>query len=241
MHENDDVKKYVLLVEDDTELAELVKEYLEQSEIHVEIEPHGLNAADRILNESPDLVILDLNLPGKDGISICREVRPFYQGSILMLTASNESVDQILGLEIGADDYVQKPVEPRILLARIRALMRRNETKVEPDTPKSLKEEVINFGVVSINKSARVVQLNSADLNLSNPEYEMLVLLAENPGKVLSRDDIFQLLRGIEYDGQNRFIDITISQLRAKLGGDGNSDKHIKTVRNKGYLFVPEI
>ncbi len=233
-----DLRKYILIVEDDDELAGLVKEYLESTELRVEIEETGLHAANRILNDKPDLVILDLMLPGKDGISICREVRPFYTGPILMLTASNESVDQIISLEVGADDYVQKPVEPRILLARIRSLLRRTESSTGHSPAVLQSTQSLQIGEIEIMPNTRQVKVAGNDIKLTNPEYDILLLLAENLGQILSRDDIFKAIRGIEYDGHNRLVDITVSQLRGKLGCDGISDKHIKTIRNKGYLFV---
>ncbi len=241
MATNNTIKKNILLVEDDEELAELIQDYLERAEFNVSVEHNGLIAADRVLQDKPDLVILDLMLPGKDGIAICRDVRPFFDGHILMLTASNESVDQILGLEIGADDFVQKPVEPRILLARIRALFRRSGHEKQPIIESaSIETDSMHFENLLISPATRQVKVNGHQINLANPEYDVLLLLAENRGKILSRNDIFVSLRGIEYDGQNRLVDITISQLRAKLACDGQSDRHIKTIRNKGYLFVEE-
>jgi len=228
----------ILIVEDDIELALLIESYLTTRGFDASVEHDGGAAVERILREQPKLVVLDLMLPGKDGISICREVRAGFNGPILMLTASNDSVDQILGLEIGADDFVQKPVEPRILLARIRALLRRMENKPQPSIQQASSPiaEILTFGGLVINRSARVVILDQSPLDLTTPEFDMLIHLAENAGKIISRNELFRQLRNLEYDGQNRFIDITISHIRKKLGS--KADDYLKTVRGKGYLFT---
>lgn len=213
----------ILLVEDDAELAELIAEYLRNKQHSVTVISEGISAVDHIVNEQPDLVILDLMLPGKDGISICREARFGYKGPILMLTASDDAVDQILGLEIRADDFVQKPVEPRILLARIRALLRRVEDRraedrrveehrvegrrVEGQRPESTPQhlqtskshaEVLQFQQLSINLSARSVTFQGNPVTLTTPEFEVLAVLARNAGSVQSRDDLFKQLKNLE-------------------------------------------
>lgn len=254
MTQYDNLKQSILLVEDDEELASLIKEYLEAAEMRVDIQPEGITAVERIVSTQPDLVILDLMLPGKDGISICREARLQYQRPILILTASAESVDHIIGLEVGADDFMQKPVEPRILLAHVRALLRRSTpptqttppiTSVSAQTTEAIQDKNsthnLTFGKVTINTHTRQVKLADQILDLTTPEYDILVLLARQQGQIFSRDDIFRTLRGIEYDGQNRLVDITICQVRAKLSVDGNSHRHIRTIRNKGYVCVSEV
>lgn len=235
------VNPVILLVEDDVELSGLIAEYLGSKGYTVMVEQDGRLAVERIVQEQPDLVILDLMLPGKDGISICREARHAFDNPVLMLTASNDDVDQILGLEIGADDFVRKPVEPRILLARIRALLRRSEqtapaqaVSVSASAPVD-EGKIVVEGLV-INLMTRSVMLNGAELELSTPEFDVLSYLAENAGKVVSRDELFQQLRNFEYDGQSRFVDITISYIRKKLGAD--AERFLKTVRGKGYLFL---
>jgi len=244
----DSIKKRILLVEDDDDLAALIKEYLEVAEFMVEIQPHGLNAVERILEYQADIVILDLMLPGKDGISICREVRPSYDKPILMLTASSDSVDHILALEVGADDFINKPVEPRILLAHVRALLRRqapiavlSEKPVYVETEQSQPSDIVRFGDISIHTATLQVKNALHEIELTTPEYDILLLLAQQQGVILSRDQIFKAMRGIEYDGQNRLIDITICQLRSKLAADKKSHRHIKTIRNKGYVCVESI
>ena len=226
----------ILLVEDDVELAELIQGYLINYEFAVDIEHNGLRAVDRIIQQQPDLVILDLMLPGKDGISICKDVRELFNNIIVMLTASNESVDHVLGLEIGADEFIHKPVEPRILLAHLRALLRR---QVQGSQKTSV--DKYQVGYIELFPSDRLVKVADQKVDLLQNEYELLLYLFINLGKVITRDDIFLQLKGIDYDGQSRFTDILISQLRTKLAVDGISGNHIKTVRNKGYLLVERL
>ena len=230
-----DIKWKVLLVEDDVELAELIQGYLNNYEFDVHVETNGDRAQEIILDAQPDLVILDLMLPGKDGISVCKEVRTNFDNLIVMLTASNESIDHILGLEIGADEFLTKPIEPRILLAHLRALLRRQTKRVELS-----ERPVLRVGNIEVLEHNRMVKLNAEMLELAQQEYELLVLLMKNMGTILTRDEIFKELKGIEYDGVNRFTDILVSQLRTKLAKDGVSDQHIKTIRSKGYLFVEQ-
>ena len=224
----------VLLVEDDVELAELIQDYLNNYEFNVSIEHNGAIAVDKIYQQQPDLVILDLMLPGKDGISICKVVRESFDNIIVMLTASNETVDHVLGLEIGADEFIQKPVEPRILLAHLRALLRRQQPLVK----KSVSGHKI--GKVELFEHDRLVKVAGEKVELLQNEYELLLFMFMHVGKVITRDEIFRQLKGIDYDGQSRFTDILVSQLRTKLAVDGISGNHIKTVRNKGYLLVEQ-
>lgn len=225
----------VLIVEDDERLASLTQEYLIRNGLEVGVEMDGNRAIRRIIEDQPDMVVLDLMLPGADGLSVCREVRAQgFQQPILMLTARTEDMDQVLGLEMGADDYVAKPVQPRVLLARIRALMRRSD-KTMDDLPQRL-----DFGELIIDNGARAVILNGETIEFTSAEYDLLWLLASNAGRILSREDIFERLRGIEYDGQDRSIDVRISRIRPKIGDDPENPRRIKTVRSKGYLFVKE-
>jgi len=225
----------ILLVEDDVELAELIQDYLNNFEFNVQVEHNGAMAVGRIIQQQPDLVILDLMLPGKDGISICREVREGFNHIIVMLTASNEVVDHVLGLEIGADEFINKPVEPRILLAHLRALLRRQQQLNQQPVI-----EKYQVGHIELFENDRLVKVSGEKIDLIQNEYELLFLLFSHVGKVISRDDIFRELKGIEYDGMSRFTDILISQLRTKLAVDGISGNHIKTVRNKGYILVEQ-
>lgn len=225
----------ILIVEDDDRLATLTREYLENNGLQVSIEGDGSKAVDRILTERPDLVVLDLMLPGEDGVSICRRVRSHYNGQILMLTARTDDLDEVLGLEMGADDYVAKPVRPRVLLARIRALLRRGTVQVEEE-PRE--RSSLSFGALVVDNSMREAWLNDKSVDLTSAEFDLLWLLCSNAGRILSREEIFSQLRGIEYDGQDRSIDVRVSRIRPKIGDDPMHPRLIKTVRSKGYLFV---
>lgn len=225
----------VMIVEDDERLATLTRDYLVANGLDVTVVSNGNEAIRRIPAEEPDLVVLDLMLPGADGLTVCREVRKSYRNPILMLTARSDDMDQVLGLEMGADDYVAKPVKPRLLLARIRALLRRVEGEMEA-VPQRLE-----FGQLVIDNGAREVLLNGASVEMTSAEYDLLWLLASNAGRVLSRELIFEKLRGIQYDGQDRSIDVRISRIRPKIGDDPDNPKRIKTVRSKGYLFVADL
>lgn len=225
----------ILVVEDDERLAALTAEYLTKNAYHVEIEGDGVVAERRILAENPDLVILDIMLPGKDGFEICRAVRPAYRGIILILTARDEDLDQILGLELGADDFIAKPVQPRLLLARIKALLRRTNAPAPEIAPGE--QEQLEFGQFHISQATRTATLGKQPIDLTTAEFDLLWLLAQRAGTILSRDDLLQDLRGIGFDGLDRSIDARISRLRKKLNDDPDNPKRIKTVRGKGYLF----
>ena len=227
----------ILIVEDDERLATLTREYLENNGLSAVIEGDGAMAVARILKEQPDLVVLDLMLSGEDGVSICRRVRPEYNGPILMLTARTDDLDEVLGLEMGADDYVAKPVRPRVLLARIRALMRRHRfPRVDKDEEAGVIR--LTFGNLVVDSAMREAWLDNRSVDLTSAEFDLLWLLCSNAGRVMSREEIFEKLRGIEYDGQDRSIDVRVSRIRPKIGDDPIRPRLIKTVRSKGYLFV---
>ena len=226
----------ILLIEDDERLAKLTAEYLRKNEFEVTIEGRGDTAEARILKEDPELVILDIMLPGKDGFEVCRAIRSQYKGVILMLTARDEDLDQILGLELGADDYISKPVQPRLLLARIKALLRRAPTGGEGG-PSADEADELEFGNFRISQATRSTYLGEDIIDLTTAEFDLLWLLARHAGNILSRDDLLQELRGIGFDGLDRSIDARISRLRRKLGDDPENPTRIKTVRSKGYLF----
>jgi DNA-binding response OmpR family regulator len=221
----------IVLVEDDLRLSELVSHYLAGAGFRVTVLNHGTAAAERILHDDPDLVILDLGLPGQDGLSICRALRPLYRKPILILTARASDIDHVLGLELGADDYVIKPVQPRVLQARVLALLRRNQSH------NAAVAEVLQFGGLLIDSAARKVTLNEETVALSNAEFELLSFLARHAGEVQSREALFQHLYRREYDGLDRMLDVRISHLRRKLGDDTAAER-IKTVWGQGYLFV---
>lgn len=226
----------ILLIEDDRRLAELTAEYFQQNGFSVAIESRGDNALSRFADVRPRVVLIDLMLPGMDGLTICRELRKSFGGPILIFTARDSDIDQVIGLEAGADDYVTKPVDPMVLLARTRALLRRVE---ETEDPSAIGSDIV-LGKLRISPSAREASLNENVVQLTTHEFELLLLLARNAGAVLSRDDIFHQLRGIDYDGTDRSIDGRISKLRKKLGDDATEPARIKTVWGKGYLLVPD-
>ncbi|ASP38570.1 DNA-binding response regulator [Bacterioplanes sanyensis] len=225
--------KRIAIIEDDAELAGLISDYLEAQGFEVSTAASG-TAGLTLLRQHPDLAILDIMLPELDGFEVCKQARHFFHGPILMLTARSDNIDEILGLEVGADDYVHKPVEPRVLLAHVKALLRRSESNPQVTS----QGRTLTINDLTINDAARTVMRQQQLVSLSNAEYELLWLLARHAGQILSRDYIFENLRGIDYDGCNRSIDINISRIRAKLGDDPNAPTLIKTVRNRGYLLT---
>jgi DNA-binding response OmpR family regulator len=223
----------IFLVEDDTRLSELVSRYLGSQGFRVRIADFGGQVVDQVRSMLPDRVILDLGLPGQDGFAICKELRATYQDPILILTARDSDIDQVLGLELGADDYVVKPVEPRVLLARIKALLRRRGLQVESQ------QKTMTFGGLVVDTVSRSVSVKGRSIALSRHEFDLLVHLAAHAGEVQSRGALFQHLYRREYDGVDRILDIRISHLRKKLGDEPGSAEGIKTIWGQGYLFVP--
>jgi DNA-binding response OmpR family regulator len=223
----------ILLIEDDLRLSELVRTYLQNNGFRVLVEHRGDRALERMQREQPELLILDLGLPGQDGFSVCKAVRAHSDLPILILTARDNDIDHVVGLELGADDYVVKPVEPRVLVARIQALLRRGRAAAAPE------HKQLRFGSLTINPAARSVLLNERDVALSSNEFDLLYLLAARAGEIQSRETLYLQLYKREYDGLDRSLDVRISHLRKKLGDDGAPDK-IKTVWGHGYLFVPD-
>jgi DNA-binding response OmpR family regulator len=226
----------ILLVEDDRRLAELTAEYLRQNGLSVAVESRGDRAIARFRVEQPRVVLLDLMLPGADGLTVCRELRQFFSGPILIFTARDSDIDQVIGLEAGADDYVAKPVDPMVLLARTRALLRRTDEAREP--AKQAGEIVL--GGLRISESAQDVWLDGVSVQLTTQEFELLYMLAQHAGTILRREEIFRQVRRIDYDGLDRSIDGRISKLRRKLGDSATSPTRIKTIWGKGYLLVPD-
>ncbi|MCG9677697.1 winged helix-turn-helix domain-containing protein [Vibrio sp. Isolate24] len=220
----------ITLVEDDVELADLIRDFLQNYEFEVNVITDGIRAVDAILEGQPDLVILDIMLPGQSGMDVCRAIRAGYQGMILMQTALDDDIDQVMGLELGADDYVVKQVKPRLLLSRIRALLRRQQRQ----SASKLNDE-LTFGHLMINLKHRAVTIDNQLIKLTTSEFDLLHLLAKNAGQVVSRDEIAQSIRGFEYDGLDRTIDRRISRLRRTLKDDPQEPELIKTVRGIGY------
>ena len=227
----------ILLIEDDARLAELTATYLEQNGLRVSVEERGDRALERFSREKPRLVLLDLLLPGKDGLTICRELRRVHDVPILILTARDTDLDHVIGLEAGADDYVMKPVDPMVLLARVRALLRRAE---RGNTTTGDRKADLMLGALRISETSREVWLHGQPVSLTTQEFELLSLLAHRAGELVSRDEVFRTMRGIDYDGLDRSIDGRVSKLRRKLGDDAAAPTRIKTVWGKGYLLVPD-
>jgi len=232
----------ILLVEDDALLADLVSEYLIKNGMQVDIEPRGDNAVGRILDVQPDVVVLDLMLPGLDGLEVCRQVRPAFPGGILMLTARGEDIDEVVGLEVGADDYLKKPVKPRVLLARLHALLRRLNTLGAATAPASSSPPAdgsrVSVGGLDIDQRSRAASMNGAPLNLTTAEFDLLFYLASHAGETLTREQIYQDVRGIAYDGLDRSIDLRVARIRKKLGDDAKQPELLKSVRGVGYLLA---
>jgi two-component system OmpR family response regulator/two-component system response regulator RstA len=228
------IPQSILLVEDDLRLSDLVSRYLESNGFRVAVVGRGDAVFEQVRRAAPDLIILDLGLPGQDGFSVCRQLRPSYENPILILTARDNDGDHILGLELGADDYVIKPVEPRVLMARIHALLRRGRSRARPE------QNILRFGRLVINVAARAVSVDGQAIALSSNEFDLLVHLATRAGEVQSREAIFQQLYRREYDGIDRMLDVRISHLRKKLGDDADRSERIKTIWGQGYLFVPD-
>lgn len=228
--------KRLLLIEDDVRLAGLIKEYLEAEHFHIDVRYRGDDAITDFHPDQVDIVILDLMLPGINGLEVCSRLRQNYRGPILILTAKNSDIDHVMALELGADDFVNKPIEPPVLLARVRALLRRSQEQGQSTSTM----DSMAFGQLRINLNAREALLDGTVIDLTTQEFELLCFLAENAGKVLDRDKIFAAIRGIDYDGLDRTVDVRISRLRKKLGDNPENPTRIKTVWGKGYLFVAD-
>ncbi len=218
----------VLLVEDDDELSSLIADYLKDHGLSVEVVSDGSLAEQTARRFRPDLVILDAMLPGKDGLEICRDMRAWFDGPILFLTARSGWVDEIVGLEIGADDYLGKPVEPRLLLARVRTLLRRASNSI-----RSTEDETLR-----VNEQRRTAHLGSRNLELTDAEFDLLVYMRARAGQTLSRKQLARDVCEAEYDGFDRTVDVRIGRLRSKLGDDAKHPRWIKSVRGIGYIFL---
>lgn len=222
----------VLLVEDDVRLAQLTTRYLEGHGVVVTTAGDGIEGQAEALRRQYDCVVLDLMLPGRDGIEVCRQLRSRIDVPIIMVTARGEESDRVLGLEVGADDYVTKPFSPRELLARIRANVRRVRGQAGPPS------ELITVGKLALDPQKMTVTLDGAAVEVTAYEFSILRALAQRPGKVLSREQLLDLAKGSADLSFDRSIDVHVSRLRAKLGDDSRSPKILKTVRGVGYLLA---
>ncbi|MGB5249694.1 MAG: response regulator transcription factor [Gammaproteobacteria bacterium] len=222
----------VLLIDDDERHSELLKTFLQRYGIELDCAPEAGAGLAKLTSNPPDLLLLDVMLPGKDGFEICREVRKTSDIPIVMLTARGDVIDRVSGLELGADDYIGKPFEPRELVARIQTILRRvgSSSTRDPDT--------LKFQGISIDTSARTVEVEDEIVELTSMEYELLCLLARNAGKKMSRDEILSELRGIDAQIQTRSVDIMVSRVRQKIGDSAKPPRFIQTVWGRGYVFV---
>ena len=223
----------VLYVEDDERLARLTSQYLSSHGVQVTLVARGDAAVAEVLRVRPDVVLLDLMLPGEDGLEVCRKLRQRLDVPIVMVTARTEEADRVMGLEGGADDYVSKPFSSRELLARIRAQARRARGKAGPETPR------IEVGDLVVDSATVTATLKGRRLELTSHEFALLKALAERPGRVLGREQLLELMHGSADDAFDRSIDVHVSRLRHKLEDDPKSPRLLKTIRGVGYVLTP--
>jgi OmpR family response regulator RpaB len=223
----------ILMIDDDVDLNALVTEYLARYGLRLQTATTAARGMGELRRELPDLVILDIMLPDTDGLTLCREIRREFDVPIIMLTARGEVADRVLGLELGADDYLAKPFEPRELVARIQSVIRR------ATGPQS--SAVLVSDGLRLEKDTRRVELDGADIDLTSMEFELLCILMESRGRVQSRNRLLERLKGIDADVYDRSIDMLVSRLRDKLGDDSHAPHYIKTVRLGGYQFIGQM
>jgi DNA-binding response OmpR family regulator len=239
-------QQQLLMIEDDTRLANMVGEYLRQSGYGFTHAADGASGMTALQTSPPDLVILDLMLPDMDGLEVCRRIKSQngnggdHAGTaVLMLTAKGDPMDRIVGLEIGADDYLPKPFEPRELLARIRAVLRRG-SEVAASTAGGASQKIMRFGSLEIDRDARTVTVSGNVCELTSYQFDLLVALAERSGRVLSRDQIMEAVRGRELEAFDRSIDVHMGRIRSAIEADPKDPKRILTVRGVGYVFAKQ-
>jgi DNA-binding response OmpR family regulator len=232
----------ILLVEDDPRLAEMLTEYLGQSGFRVTHAPTGRIALEHLAAAEIDAVVLDLMLPDMDGLDVCRQLRATSDVPVLMLTARGDAIDRIVGLEIGADDYLPKPFEPRELLARLRAILRRRvdvrHIDAPPGTTPPSVDDFLRFGRLEIDPAAHAARLDGVPCELTAYQFDLLLVLARHAGRVLSRDALMDLLKGEPLEAFDRSIDVHMSRIRAAVEDDPKKPRRIITVRGAGYLFA---
>ncbi|MCP5140297.1 MAG: response regulator transcription factor [Chromatiales bacterium] len=222
----------ILLIDDDEKLGELLKAYFQRFDMQLDNAVRPSEGLMKIQRDKPDLVILDGMLPEQDGFDVCRTIRKTSSIPVVMLTARGDVTDRIVGLEIGADDYLSKPFEPRELVVRIQNVLRRSKAaEAENDT-------TLRFGSLLVDTERRTAELDGTPLDLTTMEYQLLVLFASNPGRTFNRDEILNELRGIDAQLFSRSVDILVSRLRQKLGDTSRQPRFIKTVWGTGYAFV---
>ena len=232
----------IVYVEDDPDVGALIAAYLGKHDMDVVVEPRGDNAEATIARENPDLVLLDIMLPGKDGMTLCRDLRGQWAGPIVLLTSLDSYMNHILSLEMGANDYILKTTPPAVLLARLRLHLRQNPgngSHTVAAQPALTPHKTIRFGTLVIDPVNRQVLLSDESIALSTADFDLLWELATHAGQIMDRDALLKNLRGVSYDGMDRSVDVAISRLRKKLQDSATEPYRIKTVRNKGYLFAP--
>jgi two-component system phosphate regulon response regulator OmpR len=222
----------LLLVEDDPRLAEMLSEYLGQAGFHITVAALGAAALERLSGAQFDAIVLDLMLPDMDGLDLCREVRAKSDTPVLMLTGRGDAVDRIVGLELGADDYLPKPFQPRELLARLRAILRRRVRG------QITAERSLHFGRLEIDTAARAVRLDGVQCDLTGYQFDLLLALAGKAGRVLSRDLLMDLVKGEHLEAFDRSIDVHMSRIRAAIEDDPKKPRRVITVRGAGYVFA---
>lgn len=233
---NMNTKKKILIIDDDNELNELLSDFLSKHNFEVFTAAHPNEGLELFNKHQPHLIVLDIMLPGKTGFDVCKEIRETSKVPIIILSARGALDDRLAGLDLGADDYMPKPYEPRELVARIQSVLRRTDNyKLGPES-KILRS---NDLVIDMNKAS--VSLGGNPLELTTMEFEMLCLFMQNPGITLSREQVVDKLRGIEWDSIDRTIDVLISRLRSKLKDDVKNPKFLKTIWGSGYRFVGEV
>ncbi|GGO85702.1 DNA-binding response regulator [Marinobacterium nitratireducens] len=233
--------KPIYVVDDDAEIRSLLQSYLERNQFEVRTAEDGEQLLTALRGgDAAALVVLDVMLPGDDGFEVCRKLRTFSQVPVIMLTASSDEMDRIVGLEIGADDYLAKPFNPRELLARIRAILRRSDQRSEAAAPGAGRYQ--RFAGFELDAAQRqLVDPHGVPVTLSGAEYELLHLLVDHAGEVLSRERIAEATRGRGNLPMDRFIDVQVSRLRQRLGDDARSPQLIKTVRGQGYVLAAPV
>jgi DNA-binding response OmpR family regulator len=222
----------LLIIDDDKRLSEMVADYLGEAGLRVTAAPTAREGETLLKREAFDALILDLMLPDADGLEVCRRIRQASDLPILMLTARGDAMDRVVGLEIGADDYLPKPFEPRELLARVRALLRRRGASAPRDA--------LRFGRLEIDRGSRRVTIDGEERTLTSHQFSMLVALAEHAGRVMSRDALMDLMKGEALEAFDRSIDIHVSRIRAAIEDDPKNPRRIITVRGAGYVFARE-
>ena len=226
--------KKILIVDDEEHIVELVEMYLTKEKLTVVKAADGVEAFERIREDSPDLVVLDIMLPGMDGLDVLRELRKTSQVPVIMLTAKESEVDKVVGLELGADDYLTKPFSPRELVARVKAVLRRS-------LPQEERPKVLERPGITVDSERRFGEVEGkGEVQLTAKEFDLLYVLAVNPGIVLSRDRLMEKVWGYEYIGDTRTVDVYIRHLREKLGDDAENPRFIETLRGVGYRFKGE-